>query len=61
MASNAIKCGFESHPGHKTNLNPTRHGKIVGAIADDRLMYPRDTVELAKLYPAWRSWIVRTP
>jgi hypothetical protein len=46
MASNAIKCGFESHPGHKMS---TRRDGTVGAIADDRLMYPRDAVELARL------------
>jgi hypothetical protein len=28
---------------------PTCRDRTVGAIADDRLMYPRDTVELAKL------------
>src|ERR1700751_2246084 len=49
MASNAIKCGFESHPGHKPASHRPCLRKIVGAIADDRFMYPRDTVELAKL------------
>src|SRR5215469_7453550 len=45
MASKTIQCGFESHPGHLVSAAD----KTVGAIEDNRLMYPRGTVDLAKL------------
>ena len=48
MASNAIQCGFESHPGHQPPSSDSV-GNAVGTVRDDQVMYPRTTVELARV------------